>query len=65
MAVLNLILRQRDKQALEALRLDLVLLPLAVKEEIHRLLKFMTAVSLDTSLVLDPSVRCFGFLLFV
>ena len=59
MAILNLILQQHNRQAVEALRLDFVLLPLAVKEEIHRLLKFMTAVSLDTSLVLDPNVSCF------
>ncbi|KAL8606786.1 hypothetical protein ACOMHN_049615 [Nucella lapillus] len=55
MAVLNLILQHQERQALKALRLDMVLLPLAIKEELHRLLQFMTAVSLDTSLVLDPT----------
>ena len=56
MAILNLLLQQQDRQAVEALQLDMLLLPLAVKEEMHRLLKFMTAVSLDSSLVLDPLV---------
>ncbi|KAK7503281.1 hypothetical protein BaRGS_00005546 [Batillaria attramentaria] len=55
MAILNLILQRHNRQALEALRLDMVLLPLPVKEELHRLLKFMTALSLDSSLVLDHS----------
>ena len=59
MAILNLILQQQNKQAVKALRLDMVLLPLSVKEEVHRLLKFMMAVSLDTTLVLDPNVSCF------
>lgn len=56
MAILNLVLQRHDKQALEALRLDMILLPVTAKEELHRLLKFMTAVSLDTSLTLDSSV---------
>ncbi|PVD28776.1 hypothetical protein C0Q70_11371 [Pomacea canaliculata] len=55
MAILNLVLQRHDKQALEALRLDMILLPVTAKEELHRLLKFMTAVSLDTSLTLDSS----------
>ncbi|KAK7107316.1 DEP domain-containing protein 7-like [Littorina saxatilis] len=55
MAILNQILQHGDGHAVEALRLDMVLLPVAVKEELHRLLKFMTAVSLDNTLVLDPS----------
>ncbi|XP_076466136.1 DEP domain-containing protein 7-like [Babylonia areolata] len=54
MAVLNLILQQQQRQAVKALRLDMVLLPLPVKEELHRLLLFMAALALDTSLVLDP-----------
>ena len=33
MAILNLILQQQNKQAVKALRLDMVLLPLSVKEE--------------------------------
>jgi hypothetical protein len=56
MAILNLILQEQNRSALMALRLDMVLLPLAVKEELQRLLRFMAAISLDNGVILDPTV---------
>lgn len=45
LAVLNLVLQQKDTVAIDALRLDMILLPLDTREELHRLLKFMAAAS--------------------
>ncbi|XP_033739605.1 DEP domain-containing protein 7-like isoform X1 [Pecten maximus] len=44
LAVLNFILQQTDQKALEALQLDMILLPWHVREELQRLLRFMAAV---------------------
>ncbi|XP_050390420.1 DEP domain-containing protein 7 isoform X1 [Patella vulgata] len=53
LAILNLIVSQRESVALQALQLDMILLPWTVREELHRLLKFMNAVCKDHTLKLD------------
>ena len=55
LAILNLVLQQKDKLAIEALRLDMILLPWHVREELHRLLKFMSAASKE-SIQIDAKV---------
>ncbi|XP_046359216.1 DEP domain-containing protein 7-like isoform X1 [Haliotis rufescens] len=53
MAILNLILTGREETGLLALKLDVVLLPWAVREELQRLLKFMLAIAKDNTFRID------------
>ncbi|ESO89191.1 hypothetical protein LOTGIDRAFT_106755, partial [Lottia gigantea] len=53
LAILNLIVSQRSPLALKALQLDMILLPWTVREELYRLLKFISAVAKDPTLKLD------------
>ncbi|XP_052088816.1 DEP domain-containing protein 7-like [Mytilus californianus] len=52
LAILNLVLQQKEQIAIEALRLDMILLPWHTREELHRLLKFMSAAS-EESIQID------------
>lgn len=56
MAILNLILTGREETGLLALKLDVVLLPWAVREELQRLLKFMLAIAKDNTFRIDDQV---------
>ena len=56
LAILNLVLQQKDQIAIEALRLDMILLSWHTREELHRLLKFMFAASKD-SIQIDAKVN--------
>ncbi|XP_013083468.2 DEP domain-containing protein 7-like [Biomphalaria glabrata] len=53
-AILNLVLAGNEENALSALQLYMILLPVAAREELYRLLKFMRSVAADTSIRLDP-----------
>ncbi|KAH9505576.1 hypothetical protein Btru_055918 [Bulinus truncatus] len=53
-AILNLVLAGNNENALNALQLYMILLPMAAREELYRLLKFMRSVACDTSIRLDP-----------
>ncbi|XP_041350977.1 DEP domain-containing protein 7-like [Gigantopelta aegis] len=52
-AILNLIMTEHEKNALESLQLDVILLPWSVREELQRLLRFLSAVKKDKSFSLD------------
>ncbi|KAK3097684.1 hypothetical protein FSP39_012092 [Pinctada imbricata] len=54
--ILNLVLQQKNKLALEALQLDMIILPWNIKEELHRLLKFMSACASLEEFQLDSKV---------
>ena len=54
LAILNLILKQQDDKALEALQMDVILLPWYIREELHRMLLFMSAATKEDALQLDP-----------
>lgn len=56
LAVLNLVLQQKDTIAIEALQLDMILLPWNIREELHRLLKFMSAAMEESAFQIDPKV---------
>ena len=56
LAILNLIMTRRDKTALESLQLDVILLPWSVREELQRVLRFLSAVTSDKSFCLDIQV---------
>ncbi|CAL1542289.1 unnamed protein product [Lymnaea stagnalis] len=54
MAILNLVLSGSFDNALSALQLYMILLPVAAREELYRLLKFMRSLAADTTIRLDP-----------
>ncbi|KAJ8315435.1 hypothetical protein KUTeg_007585 [Tegillarca granosa] len=56
LAVLNLVLQQKDTVAIEALQLDMILLPWHIREELHRLLKFMSAAMEESAFQIDPKL---------
>lgn len=56
LAVLNLILQQADQKAIEVLQLDMILLQWHVREELHRLLLFLSAIKHE-SIQLDAKVN--------
>lgn len=56
MSVMNLVLQEKDLNALQAMQLVLILLPNRVRQELKRLLKFMAAAAEDNELQLDGEV---------
>lgn len=66
LAILNLVLQEKEEIARDAFQLSLILLPWDLREEIHRLLKFMAAAAYDRLIQLDPKVisEKFGILVF-
>jgi len=55
-AIMQLVLSGREEAALQAMQLNLVLLPPRSKAELQRLLTFMAAAVQDPELQLDPQV---------
>ncbi|WAR09424.1 DEPD7-like protein [Mya arenaria] len=53
-AILQLVLSGRDDEAMQAMQLNMILLPARQKAELQRLLKFMAASIQDQELKLDP-----------
>ena len=56
MSVMNLVLQEKDLNAIQAMQLVMILLPDKVREELKRLLKFMAAAAEDNELQLDRQV---------
>ncbi|KAL5010967.1 hypothetical protein ScPMuIL_013272 [Solemya velum] len=54
LAILNLVLQEKEEIARDALQLSLILLPWNLREEVQRLLKFMAAAADDSLIQLDP-----------
>ncbi|XP_061195653.1 DEP domain-containing protein 7-like [Saccostrea echinata] len=57
LAILNFIIQQKHEMAIEALQLDLIILPWHIREELRRLLKFMTACAEMTDFSVDSKVN--------
>ena len=56
MSVMNLVLQEKDLNAIQAMQLVMILLPDRIREELKRLLKFMAAAAEDNELQLDRQV---------
>lgn len=59
-AIMQLIMADRDEAALDAMQLTMVLLPSRQKAELQKLLRFMAAAANEPELDLDPQV-CNGY----
>lgn len=55
-AIMQLIMADREESALDAMQLNMILLPGRQKAELQRLLRFMAAAVHDSELNLDPQV---------
>ena len=56
LAIMKLILSERNSTALTAMQLNMILLPNRQKEELKRLLKFMSIATVDKDVQLDQQV---------
>lgn len=57
LAIMKLILSERFDAALHAMQLNMILLPGRQREELRRLLEFLSMAATDPELKLDPQVR--------
>jgi hypothetical protein len=56
LAIMKLILSERNTTALNAMQLNMMLLPIRQKEELKRLLKFLSVATQDKDIQLDQQV---------
>lgn len=57
LAIMKLILSERESAALHAMQLNMILLPSRRMEELRRLLKFMSIAAIDKDVKLDQQVK--------